>query len=105
MQENQWSGLQVMQILFSQVRREVNFAALITEAVKAQYLKDQLAVLLQLASEHNLRQEKFNERSQLLAYSGPALAQLKNGNWVLLTNSRQLAQQESVSLIDPDKGV
>ena len=105
MQENQWSGLQVMQILFSQVRREVNFAALITEAVKVEYLKDQFAVLLQLASEHNLRPEKFNERSQLLAYSGPALAQLKNGNWVLLTNSRQLAQQESVSLIDPVKGV
>ncbi|MEG1980166.1 MAG: ABC transporter transmembrane domain-containing protein, partial [Victivallaceae bacterium] len=105
MQSNQWSGVQVLQILFAQVRREVNFSALITEAVKEKYQQEPFAVLLKLASEHNLRPEKFTEQAQLLAYSGPALVQLKNENWVLLTDSRQLRQEASIALIDPTVGI
>ena len=103
-QENNFSGLQCLQILFSQYRRNVNFSALITVELQQKYLENQGEVLLALSNEQQLRAELLTDAEVLKTYAGPVLVRLKNDAWVLMANSRQFVSSETVTIIDPAVG-
>ncbi len=103
-ERQKFSGLQCLQALFSQFRRNVNFAALVTEHVRREYEERPLETLLRLSEEHQLRPEAIGSREVLRSYVGPMLAKLGNGSWVLLPNSAQLQNAETVRLLDPSAG-
>ncbi len=98
------SGLQCLQALFAQFRRNVNFAALMTEQVQAEYEKEALEILLKLSEEQQLRPEAVNSKESLLSYAGPMLARLTNDSWVMMPNSIQLQNSANVTLLDPTAG-
>ncbi len=104
MDYNNLSGLQCLQPLFSQFRRNVNFAALMTVEVQAEYTENPVQTLLKLAEEQQLRPEKISSPEALQSYSGPMLAKLENERWVLLSNSAQLRGEGGVTLFDPGAG-
>lgn len=98
-QENNFSGLQCLQILFSQYRRNVNFSALITVELQQKYLENQGEVLLALSNEQQLRAELLTDAEVLKTYAGPVLVRLKNDAWVLMANSRQFVSSETVTIM------
>ncbi len=104
MNPSNFSGLQCLQALFAQVRRNVNFAALITEKIQSDYKENPLDILLNLSEAQNLRPEKVTAIETMEAYNGPAIVKLKGDRWVLLTNSVQLRGGESVSVFAPGSG-
>ena len=102
MEENQYSGLLCLKLLFGQFRREVNFDALTTEQCRQDYIQDPEAVLMKLAADHSLHPEKCALDSDTCTnYNGPMLVLMLNGEWMLLLNTRQFRESETVSLVDP----
>ena len=104
MAEDNFSGLQCLRLLFGQFRRGVNFAALITQNIQKEYQETPFEVLLKLAGDQQLRPEKITGTDVLNRYSGPFLALLTNGAWILVLNSRQLRSEDTVSILDPSAG-
>ena len=104
--EQQISGLLCLRVLFSQVRRSVNFAALITAEVQRQYAESPLETLMKLASEQQLRPESVDKLDDALSnYMGPLLAQTASGGFLLLPNCRQLQNIDgTAAVIDPASG-
>lgn len=96
-----YSGLRCLQILFSQFRRDVNFPALVTDELKAKYLENHTATLLEVSDAHQLQPELWKLADFPENYDGPALLSLKNNNWVLLMNLKQLKTQEKAVIYDP----
>ena len=90
-------------MLLSQIRRGLNFSALLTEEVQKSYQEDQAATLVKLAEDQRLRPEHAENLEPLKSYAGPLLARLKNGGWIVLVNSRQL-DSEVVTLFEPGAG-
>ncbi|MDD2479909.1 MAG: hypothetical protein PHS31_08450, partial [Victivallaceae bacterium] len=99
--DHDYSGLRCLQVLFSQFRREVNFAALVNEELEAKYQKNEADTLLEVAAIHQFQPETTQISEAAEVYAGPALLRLKNGNWVLLLNLAQLKNEESSALFDP----
>jgi len=97
------SGLQCLQMLLSQIRRGLNFSALLTEEVQKSYQEDQAGTLVKLAEDQRLRPEHADSLDPLKSYDGPLLARLKNGGWIVIVNSRQL-DSEVVTLYEPGAG-
>ena len=98
------SGLQCMQILFTQVRRSVNFSSLLTDDLLRQYQENPMQTLLSIAENHQLAPEELT-LDMIKVYSGPAMLLLLGDSWVLLLSSTQLKNTEgSVSIIDPRVG-
>jgi len=97
------SGLQCLQMLLSQIRRGLNFSALLTEEVQKSYQEDQAGTLVKLAEDQRLRPEHADSLDPLKSYAGPLLARLKNGGWIVIVNSRQL-DSEVVTLYEPGAG-
>ena len=96
------TGIVCLNSLMNNLRRNVNFDALITEEVLQGYANDSGDALLKL-SEHL-------ELSPLLVkkgvdefdyYRGPALLKLKNNNWVCLVDYAAVVAKGSVTLFDP----
>ena len=56
------TGLQCLQILFSQVRRNVNFASLITEQLLNEYQQNASDVILKLAEKQELAPEVYTDK-------------------------------------------
>ena len=104
MNQVNYSGLQCLQVLFSRVRRGVNFSALVPQKVQEQYQQEPLTVLMNLATGQQLRPEKVSGEEPLLSYNGPALCRLKDDRWILLLNSRQLNKADGVPIFDPAQG-
>ncbi len=100
-QNRNFSGLQCLQLLYSQYRRNVNFSALITVDLQEKYQNDPVKTILDLAGEQQLRPESISDIEALKLYSGPVLIRLKNEAWVLMMNSRQLQTSDHVVLFDP----
>ena len=98
------TGLQCLKAVFSEVRRGVNFSALLTQKVMQDYEADEVAVLLKLSADHGLRPEQADGLDIFQSYSGPFLAKLSAGNWVLVANSKQLLGSETLNLYDPQTG-
>ena len=97
------SALECLRILFSQVRREVNFNALLTDETvrNAETAEGELTVLLQLSEAQKLEPEQLKELINLPPQaSGPALIRLGGRHWILLQNIRQLADENTV-IVEP----
>ena len=99
-QEN-FTGLQCLQMLLSQTRRNVNFMALVSNEVQQEFLKDNHAVITKIADEQQLRPEPIDDIKNLSNYNGPELAHLNTGGWILIINSAQLFSGDKVSIFDP----
>ena len=99
-QEN-FTGLQCLQMLLSQTRRNVNFMALVSNEVQQEFLKDNHAVITKIADEQQLRPEPIDDIKNLSNYNGPVLAHLNTGGWILIINSAQLFSGDKVSIFDP----
>ena len=99
-QEN-FTGLQCLQKLLAQVRRNVNFMALVSNEVQQEFLKDNNAVITKIADEQQLRPEPVDDIKNLSNYNGPVLAHLNTGSWILILNSAQLFSSESIAIFDP----
>ena len=83
------SGLLCLKVLYSQVRRSVNFAALVTDEVRQKYAVDPFDVLMQLSREQQLRPEQVSTLDDAVKnYIGPMIAECGAG-FVLLPNCRQ----------------
>lgn len=96
-----YSGLQCLQILFSQFRRNINFNALLTDELKSNYTTDPAETLLAMSAAHELRPEKHDDPVAIgKSYAGPALILLQNGAWILVRDLRQI-NGESITIIDP----
>jgi ABC-type bacteriocin/lantibiotic exporter with double-glycine peptidase domain len=100
------TALECLQILLSQVRREVNFNALLTPEL-VENLKNpdsESNELIRLGESQKLDPVKYDSVEELLKdVHGPALAKLANGNWILINNTRNL-KEESTVIIDPAAG-
>jgi ATP-binding cassette subfamily B protein len=87
--------------LTANLKRDINFDALLTPEVEEELGKDSVGGLLKLAVALRLEPELHNDAVELAkSYQGPALLQLTNGNWVCAVNLGQIAQ-ESMTLFDP----
>ncbi len=96
------TGLLTLQQLILQVRRNVNFSALVTEELKQKYLKDEVSVLMELAGGQELRPEKCSDLVEVAAsYRGPAMLRLARGSWILVINTAQLLTDKGVAIYDP----
>ena len=98
------SGLQCLKAIFAQVRRGVNFTALLTKKIQEDYNDSPETVLLKLSADQGLRPEQTEGMEIFSGYGGPALVQLKNSNWVVLPQSKQFAESEFVAVFDPLSG-
>ena len=100
------TALECLKILLSQVRREVNFNALLTTEL-VENLKNpdgESNELIRLGESQKLDPVKYDSVEELLKdVHGPALAKLDNGNWILINNTRNL-KEESTVIIDPAAG-
>ncbi|MBO4630828.1 MAG: hypothetical protein J5858_02790, partial [Lentisphaeria bacterium] len=100
------SALECLRILFSQVRREVNFDALLdTENLPDPDDADgESALLMRLASGQKLEPVLFPELEQAgEEASGPALIRLAGRKWVLIQNIRQMKEDFAI-VIEPVAG-
>ncbi len=96
------SGLLCLQVLFAQVRNNVNFNALLTDELVEKYSENPLNTLLEMASAQELRPEAHDDLCEIAkSYSGPALLGLKEDKWVLIQNIQQLNGDGGVVIIDP----
>ena len=97
------SALACLRILFSQVRREVNFDALLP-ADAGQNLESaegELTLLMQLSSHQKLDPVQFEDLGKAAeGFTGPALIRLTGRKWVLIQNIRQAAEEFSI-VIEP----
>ena len=101
---NPLSGLKCLGILFSQVRRGLNFGALMTEAVQNEFKEAPYDTLLKLANEQELRAERIKVPDGLGLYAGPMLIPAKSGGWIIIPNARQVLNGETVNFLDPAAG-
>ena len=100
------TALECLQILLSQVRREVNFNALLTPEL-VENLKNpdsEINELIRIGEGQKLDPVKYDSIEELLSdVHGPALARLDNGNWILINNTRNL-KEETTLIVDPTAG-
>ena len=66
---NNKTGLQCLQFLFGQVRRNVNFHSLITGELLEEYQHNPVDVMLSLAAKQQLAPEVYSDRESLGKYS------------------------------------
>ena len=98
------SGLQCLQILFQQVRRNVNFASLITGEVMKNYQEKPLEILENLSDAQRLAPEKISSLEVFSLYNGPAILEKNEGTWVILLNSATLKDENGkTGFVDPAK--
>jgi hypothetical protein len=91
-----------MQSLVMNLRRNVNFDALMTTELKEKYEKNPTEVLLEIAEGLDLRPElQKNLEDAVSHYAGPALFRLDNGSWLCIVNLVQFLKQEQILIFDP----
>ena len=102
---NNKTGLQCLQFLFGNVRRNVNFASLITQELLEEYQQNPLDVIISLAEKQQLSPEVCSEKEALNEYSGPLMMMINNDRWILVIKSSQLKENSgSAMIIDPCAG-
>lgn len=95
------SGVVCLRSLAANLKRDINFDALLTPELEQELETDSDQGLLKLASGLQLQPEFHNNAVELSeTYAGPALLRLQNGNRVLAVNLSQI-RQESVPIFDP----
>ncbi len=94
------SGIECLRQLTGNFRREINFSALVTPALLASYQQDSLAALLTLAKHLHLAPEVVSNATETAkTYTGPALLECLDGQWLCLPHLQQLQKQESIKVI------
>ncbi len=95
------SGVVCLRNLAANLKRDINFDALLTPELQNELNSNQSDGLLKLAAGLQLQPEFHNNAVELAeTYSGPALLRLQSGNWVLSINLSQFLQDKIV-LFDP----
>ena len=96
------NGILCLKYIASQIRRRINFDALITNEVLAKYGADAGAALLEISQALDLVPELMNDYSEAAKlYRGASLLKLTGGNWVLVFRLEQLAGNSAVAIYDP----
>ncbi|MCQ2379391.1 MAG: peptidase domain-containing ABC transporter [Victivallaceae bacterium] len=95
------TGLACLQALFGQFRRSVNFAALITPEVRAEFEANPAETLMKLSAQQELRPELCDSLDSLGSYNGPVLYMVTGGSWVVVLNSVQLKNAAAAGIFDP----
>lgn len=95
------SGVVCLRNLAANLKRDINFDALLTPELEKELDGDPVKGLLKLAAGLQLEPESHNNVTELAdTYAGPALVQLQNRNWVCAVNLAQV-KQDSMTLFDP----
>ncbi len=98
------NGILCLKFVASQLRRKVNFDALVTNEVLAEYGNDAVKALTGLAAKLDLGPEGFQDYQEpIRRFRGAALAQLTGGNWVLLFRMEQLGTSSAIAILDPSQ--
>lgn len=94
MEVSQDSGVICLRQLVASSKRDVNFDAVCTPEIMAEYAEDpvkgvvRLAALLQLDPESHADPVALSE-----TYAGPALLRLSSGHWICMVNLRQIQER------------
>ncbi len=95
------SGIACLRNLAANLKRDINFDALLTPELKAQFEESPARGLQALAAGLQLEPEIHKDVAELVdTYQGPALLELENGNWVCAVNLKQI-KGEAITLYDP----
>ncbi|WP_176015286.1 peptidase domain-containing ABC transporter [Victivallis sp. Marseille-Q1083] len=96
------SGLVCLQSIVQNLRRQVNFDALLTGELKENYRTDQTGTVLALAEQLQLGPElKEAGLAGLATAVGPTLVQLADNHWICLIDPGQLEKLNAVVYFDP----
>ncbi|MDD4818446.1 MAG: ABC transporter transmembrane domain-containing protein [Victivallaceae bacterium] len=96
------TGIVCLNSLMNNLRRNVNFDALITEQVRQGYAENSGETLLKLAEQLELSPLLVNkDKDEFDYYHGPALLKMKNGNWVCMVDYAALVARKNVTIFDP----
>jgi len=99
-QQMNQTSLLCLRTLFAQFRRNVNFNALLTSDLQKRFMEDSVKVLMDLATEHDMRPEQAESPEIFNSYNGPALVRLSNENWIIIMDSRHWSG-DAVMIYDP----
>ncbi len=96
------TGIVCLNSMMNNLRRNVNFDALITEQVRQSYAEDSGKALLALAEQLELSPLLVKQgEDKFESYHGPALLQLKNNNWVCIVDLAAFFARRNVTIFDP----
>ena len=96
------SGFSCMKLLISNLRRDVNFDALLSDELFNSYAGDECAALVALGEKLRLDPVANHDVGTALAtYHGQAMLKLKNGNWIILLSTAQYQNADRVTICDP----
>ena len=95
------TGIACLRYLSANLKRDINFDALITPELQKEFAADQSSGLMKLAAALQLSPEQHKNAADLAeTYAGPALLLLQSGSWVCAVNLQQL-KGAGVTLFDP----
>jgi len=96
------TGIVCLNSLMNNLRRNVNFDALVTEEVRSKYAENSGDALLKLAEQLELSPLLVDKaKDDFNYYHGPALLKMKNGNWVCIVDYAAYVAHGSVTIFDP----
>jgi len=96
------TGIVCLNSLMNNLRRNVNFDALITEKVRQSYAEDSGKALLALADRLELSPLLVKKpQDDFDYYHGPALLKMKNGNWICMVDYSRYVARQHVTIFDP----
>ena len=85
------TGIACLRYLSANLKRDINFDALITPELQKEFAADQSSGLMKLAAALQLSPEQHKNAADLAeTYAGPALLLLQSGSWVCAVNLQQL---------------
>ena len=95
-------GFACLRLLMNNLRRDVNFDALLNDELFNAYAGDDCAALAELARKLQLDPAVHHDVATALdSYHGQALLKLKNGNWIILLSTAQFKNADRVTICDP----
>ena len=95
-------GFACMKLLIGNLRRDVNFDALLNDELFNSYAGDDCAALVALGEKLRLDPVAHHDVATALAtYHGQAMLKLKNGNWIILLSTAQYQNADRVTICDP----
>ena len=95
-------GFVCLRLLMANLRRDVNFDALLNDELFNAYAGDDCAALVELADKLQLDPAVHHDVATALeSYHGQALLKLRNGNWIILLSTSQFNRSERVAICDP----
>ena len=95
-------GFACLRLMMSNLRRDVNFDALLSDELFNAYAGDDCAAVVELARKLQLDPVAYQDvMTALDTYHGQALLKHKNGNWIILLSTAQFKNSERVTICDP----